>query len=86
MNVAGMMPVWADIREASAISGVPDNTIRLLVNRGKVGARQCRDAEMPAAKKVAVRFFVQDLLDWMKNEAVPPGPYRLKGKEGICDE
>jgi hypothetical protein len=80
----GLSPVWADIRTASAITGVPDNTIRHLFNMGRVGARQMRDAGMRGGRSVAVRFHVPDLLDWVENEAVPPKRYALKsmGEEG----
>ena len=73
-----VMPVWADVRTASAITGVPDNTIRHLYNVGKVGARLMRDKEMGAPKGCAVRFHVADLLAWVRDEALKPKAYALK--------
>jgi hypothetical protein len=63
------VPVWAQQGVVKALTGVPDNVLRRLSNEGRVRAKK-----MDAAKaNSATVFRVQDVLDWLEEEA-PAAP------------
>ena len=78
-------PVWARMEVMTALTGIPDNTVRHLYNEHKIRARKVRDADMPDGKGVSSVFHVGDALEWLEIDAVPPREYALKGKFGNGD-
>ena len=70
--VVSVMPVWARIDTITALTGVPDNTVRRLYNTDKVRAKKCGDTINSACV-----FRVQDVLDWLDEEAVKPEKFQL---------
>lgn len=70
--VVNVMPVWARIDTITALTGVPDNTVRRLYNSDKVRAKKCGDTINSACV-----FRVQDVLDWLDEEAVKPEKFQL---------
>lgn len=67
------VPDWARIDVVLAHTGVPDNMIRRLYNEGHVRARK-----MDAKKtNSACVYKMQDVLDWLENEAAHPEKFKL---------
>lgn len=71
-SVVSVMPVWARIDTITALTGVPDNTVRRLYNTDKVRAKKCGDTINSACV-----FRVQDVLDWLDEEATKPEKFQL---------
>lgn len=71
----GVMPVWAKIDAVTALTGVPDNTVRRLYNEGVVRARKTDGAK----RNSACVFRLQDVLEWLDEAADEPPKFRLPG-------
>lgn len=70
-TVVTALPVWGRIQIVEALTGLPDGRIRELVNDGLVRARKSG-----LEKRSACVFRVQDVLDWLENDAVKPDRFR----------
>ncbi len=72
--VVQVMPVWGRIGAVEALTGCPENVLRRLANEGLVRARKMSDSDNSACV-----YRVQDVLDWLEDEAPKPQKYRVAG-------
>lgn len=71
--VLEVRPRWGQIAVVKAMTGVPPNTVRQLVNEHKV---RCRKMDPEAANSATV-YCVDDVCEWLDQEAPKGGPFRL---------
>lgn len=71
--VVNVLPVWARLETCMALSGLPDNVIRGLYNSEKIRARKVD----PKKANSACVYRVQDVLDWLDEEAASPDKFAL---------
>lgn len=70
-----VMPVWGRLETCMALSGLPENIIRELYNDGKIRARKT----VPDKPNSACVFRLQDIFEWLEEEAAEPPQFRLPG-------
>ena len=66
------MPSWARIPTATALTGVPDNTIRALVNKNLVRARKTSPG---VASALVVK--IGDIEEWLETDAPKPAKFKV---------
>jgi hypothetical protein len=71
--VIQVRPVWGQMPVVKAVTGVPDNVVRRLVNEHLVRARKMD----PAKENSACLFNVQDVLDWVEKDATEPKRFKV---------
>lgn len=75
--IVNVMPVWARLEICMSLSGLPDNVIRGLYNAEKIRARKVD----PEKRNSACVYRVQDILDWVEEEAASPEKFALTKAE-----
>jgi hypothetical protein len=72
--VVQVMPVYAQAAVMKAVTGVPKHILYRLANEHRVRARKS-----DAARNGVCLFRVQDVVDWLNDEAAPAGPFKVTG-------
>lgn len=71
--VVNVAPIWARLETCMALSGLPDNVVRGLYNDGKIRARKVD----PKKRNSACVYRLQDILDWLDEDAASPDKFAL---------
>lgn len=71
--IVNVEPKWARIATVQALTGLPDNVIRRLYNEHRIRAKKTE----PDKANSACVFCLQDVYDWIENEAADSPPFKL---------
>ena len=78
--VMNIKPSWGQVAVIKAVTGVPGNVLRMLVNEHRVRAKKCP----PNTQTATTVFSVSDVEDWLANEAKNAGPFKVPaGKAAV---
>lgn len=66
-------PVWGQVAVVKAVTGVPGNVLRGLVNGHAVRAKKCP----PGTHNSTTLFCISDVLEWLEKDAQNAGPFSV---------